>query len=132
MIATPLLALLLMQPVSVDQQIRTRYVAWDAAYREMNLDALDRLLDSEFTLVTERGTILSKSSYLARLAKADRPGVYETTVLRVKVTGSRATVHTSEKSGDKGKPPSTHFYIDTWILRDGHWRMLQSRTTGER
>lgn len=132
MIAAPLLALLLTQPVQVEGQIRTRYAAWDAAYRTLDLDAIDRLLDSQFTLVTDHGTVVSRSTYLARLAGAKPPTLYKTTVLTVVRRGQRAIATTSEKSASEGGAPSTHRYTDTWILRGGHWRMLVSKTTGER
>lgn len=132
MITAPILALLLTQPSEVKQQIRNRYEAWDAAYRRMDLDAIDRLLDSSFSLVTDHGSVVSRSSYLARLAGSQPPTLYKTTVLRVVRKGQRALAQTSEQSASKGEATATHFYTDTWVLRGGHWRMLVSKTTGER
>lgn len=132
MIAAPLIALLLMQSAGVGQQLRNRYAAWDAAYRAMDLDAIDRLLDSQFTLVTDHGTVVPRSTYLARLAGTKPPTVYQTTVLTVVRKGDRAIATTSEQSASEGRAGATHLYTDTWVLREGHWRLLVSKTTGER
>lgn len=130
MIAAPLLALSLTQPVQVEGQIRTRYAAWDAAY-QLDLDAIDRLLDSQFTLVTDHGTVVSRSTYLARLAReladalqdhcadcrAEGPARHRDNFGEVRLR-RRSTFD-----------PSVHRHLD---LRGGHWRMLVSKTTGER
>lgn len=112
-------------------ELRTRYAEWDHAYFARDVKRLASMLDAEFRLVGHSGRVTSRKDYVASLWKGELTLRYETTLLKVEPRASKAVAWTREVSQVSGQPAHTHRYRDTWVRREGHWKLLESKTVGE-
>ncbi|MCC7103334.1 MAG: nuclear transport factor 2 family protein [Fimbriimonadaceae bacterium] len=111
----------------VREDLTIRYGIWDTAYRKHDVLTLASLLHSKFVLFTDTGKAITRASYIASLWRSSPPPVYGTTLLTATRDGNRAVATTREQSGTDGDLHH-HEYRDTWILRKGHWQLIESRT----
>ncbi|MCA0360114.1 MAG: nuclear transport factor 2 family protein [Armatimonadetes bacterium] len=119
-------------PQTPEAQIRSRYQQWDTAYLAHDVKQLAGMLHPKFELITGSGRVVSRPNYTARLWRGELPEAYGTSVLRLTVSGNRATVWTLERSKMAGSSHSEHRYRDQWLLSRGHWMLVQSKTLGGR
>lgn len=133
---TSLLALvvLLSAVASADlkAELQIRYGQWDAAYRVRDVKALERMLASDFRILTATGKTISRKDYVKGLATGKVPKVYRTRVIRVAFKNRRGLAWTEEVSQDTGGKPRSHRYRDTWVRRGERWVLYESKTLSEK
>jgi ketosteroid isomerase-like protein len=131
---TPLILVagLALAPSSPQEQVKSRYQQWDAAYYSHDVLRLAAMLHPRFVLISGSGKKVGRKEYVARLWKSALPEAYTTDVLRIKVDGNQATAWTLERSKEAGSALAEHRYEDRWELSNGRWLLLQSKTLGER
>ncbi|MGI8924056.1 MAG: DUF4440 domain-containing protein [Fimbriimonadales bacterium] len=119
-------------PTCFRDQLTVRYSQWDGAYRQHDVKALAAMLNSRFRIVTETRKVIRRADYVRSLWKAATPESYRTTLISANRLGNRATAMTRELSKQRGEPEHIHRYRDMWLLKSGHWMLLESRTLGEK
>ena len=101
------------------------------AFQDGNADALRQWLTEDFTLVDSRGNVTGLEQNLAEVA-AREPyyDEFRNDGQRVRMYGADTALvvgitHVRGKAG--GEPFAADFrYTDTWVRRDGRWRLAAS------
>lgn len=126
-----LLLLAYIASASLKPELEARYAQWDAAYRKHDVKALERMLASDFRIVTGSGKIIVRTDYVKSFAKTKAPKVYRTRVLRVASEKGRALAWTEEISQKAGEKAHIHRYRDTWVRLGRTWLLRESTTLEE-
>jgi ketosteroid isomerase-like protein len=115
--------------------IRSLESDWQDAIKAHNVDAIDKLLASDFEATSISGETASKSRFLRELRRDEN--VYKSTRVRgmtvkdegpdvVSVTGT-ATESGTTKDGKTFK--NSRRFTDTWRLHKGKWLCVSSKVT---
>ena len=123
---------LVFQTTNISDQLATRYLKWDVAYRKHDVKSLATLLHPRLRIITVSGKAIKRADYVRSLWKSKAPEKYHTSLLSVERMGQRAIALTIELSQKRGEKEQLHRYRDTWQLESGHWLLLESRTLGEK
>ena len=119
-------------PLEVSDDLSQRYARWDKAYLNHDVKLLASLLHPRMRIVTGSGKVIPRGAYLRSLWQAQAPAFYRTTVLSASRKGDRAVALTQEVSQQQGAKRHEHRYRDRWVLRQGHWLLLESKTLEEK
>jgi ketosteroid isomerase-like protein len=117
-------------PEKVEAEILQLEKDWVAAIVNKDLEALDRILASDFNGTSPTGSTFPKDRAIADLKAGSY--IVEKMVLdeaSVNVYGDTAVVFTSqqEKSKYDGKENSGHYHFtNVWVKRDGKWQVVAS------
>jgi hypothetical protein len=113
------------------EQITYRYGLWDSAYKRQDVKAMEAMLHSRFKLITGSGKVITRAEYVKGFGKGPKPAAYKTTVLKVTREGNSAVALTSESLKNPGEDEHVHKYRDKWVLLNGRWLLMESRTLEE-
>ena len=115
--------------------IRSLESRWQDAIKAHDVDAIDRLLASDFEATSVSGETASKSRFLREIRRDEN--VYKSTRVRgmsVKDEGPGVAVVTGTaiesgvtKDGKRFK--NSRRFTDTWRLRKGKWQCVSSKVT---
>jgi hypothetical protein len=135
-LAAPIVADSASTPATDEQAIRQfKLVDWPRAYREQNVQLLDRLLADEFERIGFGGERSSKQDELARV-KATAPNYdtfsFEITRLSIFDNGTAIVSGTGTITGKDADGPYTTTYSSSNVLlkRGGVWRAVASHVSG--
>jgi ketosteroid isomerase-like protein len=107
--------------------------AWNLAEQHKDARALDELLGDGLVYIDYDGSIMSKSEFLASIAKPSlhpEQIVNESTTVHMYETAAVVTGIYREKGVDKGKPYLRRGrFTDTWVYQDNVWRCVASQST---
>ena len=136
----PALFLLLLAAPALAQsddeaELRALERAWLAAYDQNDRAAMDAIVDDTFTITYQDGTVLDKAATLASLQPGQTASgrqFTEDTVVRV--WGDAAVLTGVYVWEGPGPIPGTTAqarsrYTDTYVRRDGRWRVVASHLT---
>lgn len=116
-----------------EREIRRVDAALCRAFEAGDGDALRRYLDETFTLTDSRGTVTDLAQNLAEVERREpRYEVFRNHSQTVRVYGDAAvtTGITSVEGSAGGAPFAADFqFTDTWIYRDGGWKMVASHAS---
>lgn len=114
-----------------------KQIEWPRAYREQNVDLLDRILAPEFERIGFEGERSSKQDELDRV-RTSKPS-YDTlafaiTRLEVFPNGSAIVSGIGTVKGRDAEGPYTVTYSSSNVLlkRDGRWQAVSSHVSGRR
>lgn len=114
-----------------------KQIEWPRAYREQNVDLLDRILAPEFERIGFEGERSSKQDELDRV-RASKPS-YDTlafaiTRLEIFPNGSAIVSGIGTVKGRDAEGPYTVTYSSSNVLlkRDGRWQAVSSHVSGRR
>lgn len=113
---------------------RIKLELWPRAYREQDIELLDRLLDPRFQMIDGEGRPSSKADELAWVA-AHAPGYdtfdYQIERLDVFADSSAIVAGRGTVSGERDGQRWTHVYRSTNVLvkRDGRWVAVASHVS---
>jgi ketosteroid isomerase-like protein len=112
---------------------RAEHEWMDAAFRH-DLAACERYLAEEFTMVTSRGGLIDRETWLVYVrdhARATEPAQFPD--LRVRVYGDAALVTSRSLMAGatfRGQAWSPENYItDVWVRRDGRWQVVRRHSS---
>jgi len=135
-LAAPLLPNSTAATTADEQALRQfKLVDWPRAYREQNVQLLDRLLADEFERIGFNGERSSKQDELARV-KATPPDYekfsFEITRLSIFDNGTAIVSGTGTITGTDADGPYTTTYSSSNVLlkRGGAWRAVASHVSG--
>src|SRR5262245_50181537 len=97
--------------------------AWMAAAFRRGLETCDRILADEFTMVTDRGSQIDKSQWLANVQHrvGGEPPEFLDTRIRVFCDAALMTSRNEMRSTFDGKEWNAELYLtDIWLRRDGN------------
>jgi len=103
------------------------------AYRTGDADYLRKVLDERYTLTDSRGTVVPREVDIAEVEKGDpQYEAFRNHGQKLRLYGDAAIVNgiTSVKGSSGGKPFEADFqFTDTWVYRDGQWKLAASHAT---
>jgi ketosteroid isomerase-like protein len=122
------------QPVGAEQEIRAAEKLWNESRVRADVAALDRLLDSGWTVTHGDGTINTKAEYLADLKSGDRKFFADVKQddFTVRIYGDTAVAAglSDSQVQYKGKPSGGALrFTRVYVKRDGRWMMIVSHAT---
>jgi ketosteroid isomerase-like protein len=106
---------------------------WLLAHLQLDVAALDRLMDPDYLQIDARGGALTKEQVLASFRSGERHWTEaHSDELFVRVYGNTAVVVGRWQA--KGTNAGRSFdyqarYVSMWLLRDGGWRMVSDQST---
>ncbi|MCE7995352.1 MAG: nuclear transport factor 2 family protein [Roseivirga sp.] len=111
-------------------------VEWPRAYREQDVDLLDRILAKEFQLISNDGTWTTKADELAYI-KDNKPS-YDSFRFEIKrldifenntaVIAGKGHIYAKDKEGKTTY--STYHSSNVLIKRNGLWKAINSHVSG--
>ncbi len=111
-------------------QVRALDFKLTEAYKQRQFDLLASLLDDEFVITFEDGSVYGKTGYISFSATSTiKVDVAEMTDVKVRVHGNTAilTGLYHEKGKDKGGPYDYRDrFTDVWLKSGGKWRLIAS------
>ena len=114
----------------VEAQVEQTAKAWMEVAERRDRSALERFLADEFTMVTNRGSLIDKGQWLENMLERVGRDVTlpEFLDVRVRVYGDAALM-TSRNilwATFDGKDWSGELYLtDVWVRRDGRWQLVR-------
>ena len=104
-----------------------------AAFRTGNADLIGQIEDDNYTLTSSTAKVTGRTDDMAE-AKNNEPhyDVFDNHDVKLRFYGDTAILNgiTSVKGTSAGKPFAADFqYTDTWIKRDGQWKLVASHAT---
>ena len=100
------------------------------AYRMRQVDAFASMLDDDFVITFEDGTVYGKTGYLSFSASpGTRVDVSEMPEMKIRLHGHTAIVTGAyhERGETNGQPFDYHDrFTDVWMKEDGKWRLVAS------
>lgn len=124
-----------------DSGVASKIVAveqlWNQAYKSADITALDSVLDERIVLVSDDGSVQTKSAFLASVKVATaQPAAQQQQVspesLKVHVYGNVAiaTGVMRVKGVENGKSYTRHErFVDTWLLKGSNWICIGTNAT---
>lgn len=111
-------------------QVRALDFKLTEAYKQRQFDLLASLLDDEFVITFEDGSVYGKTGYISFSATSTiKVDVAEMTDVKVRMHGNTAilTGVYHEKGKDKGGPYDYRDrFTDVWMKAGGKWRLVAS------
>ncbi|QBB72560.1 nuclear transport factor 2 family protein [Pseudolysobacter antarcticus] len=103
------------------------------AFRSSNAEVIGQIEDDNYTLTSSTAKVTGRADDLAE-AKNNEPhyDVFSNHDVKLRFYGDTAILNgiTSVKGTSAGKPFAADFqYTDTWIKRDGQWKLVASHAT---
>jgi hypothetical protein len=110
-------------------------VTWPRAYREKDVALLDRILDTEFVLVSADGTWSTKADELASLPAGAWPhDSFEFEIIRLDLYNENTAIISGEGRAtgtDAGKPYCLRYQSSNVLIRRSiGWRAVLSHVSG--
>src|SRR5215510_2083124 len=114
----------------IEAEVQHAARAWMDAAARRDVEALDRVLAAEFSMVTNRGTLIDKAQWMESMLHRVGPDFTPPEFLDVHVwvaadvalmtsrTMLRATFDGKDWSGDVA-------LTDVWVRRDGRWQIVR-------
>jgi hypothetical protein len=103
------------------------------AFETADVATLRKSLDARFTLTDSRGTVTDLEQNLAEVAKKDPVyEVFRNHHQKIRLYGDAAVVTgITTLKGHSGKTPfeGDFQFTDTWVYRDGQWKLAASHAT---
>ena len=100
------------------------------AYKQRQIDVFAPLLDDDFVITFEDGTVYGKTGYLSYAASTSvRVDAVDMSDLKIRMRSDTAIVTGAyhEKGETKGQPYDDHDrFTDVWQKKEGKWRMIAS------
>ncbi|HEY2394616.1 MAG TPA: nuclear transport factor 2 family protein [Rudaea sp.] len=116
-----------------EQEIRRVEALLCKAFESGDAATLRRYMDAAFTQTSSRGEVTDFAQNVAEVAKREpRYEVFRNHEQKVRLYGDSAIILgiTTVKGTSEGKPFEADFqYTDTWIHRDGHWKIAASHAS---
>ncbi len=116
-----------------EQEIRRVEALLCHAFESGDAATLRRYLDATFTQTSSRGEVTDFEQNVAEVAKREpRYEVFRNHEQKVRLYGDTAIILgiTTVKGSSDGKPFEADFqYTDTWIRRNGHWKIAASHAS---
>jgi ketosteroid isomerase-like protein len=110
--------------------IRSLEMKWAESYKERSVDILSSLLNEDFVITIEDGSVYSKVGYISHSADpATHVHVAELSDLRIRIHGNTAIVTGAyhEKGESNGKPYEYRDRLtDVWMKSGGKWQVVAS------
>ena len=108
---------------------------WPQAYRERDIELLDRILDAEFVLVSADGSWSTKADELASLPSSTWPhDSFEFEIKRLDLYNDNTAIISGEGRAtgtDAGKPYCLRYQSSNVLIRrDIGWRAVLSHVSG--
>jgi ketosteroid isomerase-like protein len=115
-------------PQSAEAEVEQTALAWMEAAFGRDLDACDRVLADEFTMITNRGSQIDKTQWLANVQHriSGEPPVFLD--VRVRIYGEVVLMTSPNllRAAFDGKDWSGELYLtDVWTRRDGRWQIVR-------
>ncbi len=117
------------QQHSAETQVERGAHEWMAAAFRRDLDACERFLADEFTMVTNRGSQIDKAQWLHnmghRVGGEESPRFLD---VQVRVYGGVALITSRNvlRATFDGRDWSGELYLtDIWVRRDGRWQVVR-------
>ena len=114
----------------VEAQVEQTAKAWMEAAGRRDRSALEQFLADEFTMVTNRGSLIDKGQWLEnmleRVGRDFTPPAFLD--VRVQVYGEAAVMTSRSilQATFDGKDWSGELYLtDVWLRRDGRWQLVR-------
>jgi len=111
-------------------QLRSLELEVTELYKQRKVDRIAQLLDEDFVITFEDGSVYSKTGYISYNAAASvHIAEAETLDLRIHLHGNTAALTGvyHERGDEKGKPYDYRDrFTDIWMKKDGKWRMIAS------
>jgi ketosteroid isomerase-like protein len=132
-LALPAGAALARDATGDEQQIRRVEAVLCRAFESGDAVALRKHLDPTFTQTSSRGEVTDFEQNVAEVARREpRYEVFRNHDQKVRLYGDAAIILgiTTVKGTADGKPFDADFqYTDTWIRRDGRWKIAASHAS---
>jgi ketosteroid isomerase-like protein len=116
-----------------EQEIRRVEAVLCKAFESGDAATLRRHMDATFTQTSSRGEVTDFEQNVAEVARREpRYEVFRNHEQKVRLYGDSAIILgiTTVKGTSEGKPFEADFqYTDTWIRRDGHWKIAASHAS---
>ena len=110
--------------------IRALEVKWTESYKLRQLDVLSTLIDDDYVITFEDGSILGKVGLLSFLAKpSERVENTEVSDVKIRVHNETAVVTGAyhERGTSAGKPYDYNDrFTDVWMKAQGKWKLIAS------
>ena len=126
-VAAPAVAL------DADADLRAADTAVCHAIEVGDSDAVRKMVDPAFTLISTSGDVQTRAQLLDEVAKREpRYDTFRNHDQAVRRYGDAAVINgiTSVRGTADGQAFAADFrFTDTWVRRDGHWRLAASHAT---
>jgi ketosteroid isomerase-like protein len=119
--------------VDAVEQVLLAEREWLLAHLQLDVPALDRLMDPDYLQIDSRGGAVGKEQVLASFRSGERHWTEaQSDELFVRVYGNTAVVVGRWQA--KGTNAGQYFdyqarYVSMWVRRDGEWRMVSDQST---
>jgi ketosteroid isomerase-like protein len=118
------------QEESEAAQVRALDFKLTEAYKQRQFDILASMLDDDFVITFENGSVYGKTGYISySAASTSQVDVAEMTEVKVRVHGNTAilTGMYHERGKDKAGPYDYRDrFTDVWMKSGGKWRLIAS------
>jgi ketosteroid isomerase-like protein len=132
-LALPAGAALVRNAASDEKEIRAVEAALCRAFESGDDATLRKHMDATFTQTSSRGEVTDFGQNVAEVARREpRYEAFRNHDQKVRLYGDAAIILgiTTVKGTADGKPFEGDFqYTDTWIRRDGHWKIAASHAS---
>ena len=119
------------QEKSDADQLRSLEIEVTNLYQQRKIEQIAPLLDDDFVITFEDGSVYSKTGYISYNAAASvRIMEAETLDVKVHLHGNTAVLTGvyHERGDEKGKPYDYRDrFTDVWMKKDGKWRLIASQ-----
>lgn len=113
-----------------EAQLRSLEMEVTNLYKQRKIERIAPLLDDDFVITFEDGSVYSKTGYMSYNAAASvHIEDAETADVKVHLHGNTAVLTGvyHERGEEKGKPYDYRDrFTDVWMKKDGKWRMIAS------
>jgi ketosteroid isomerase-like protein len=119
--------------VDTVEQVLLAEHEWLLAHLQLDVPALERLMDSDYLQIDARGEAVGKEQVLASFRSGERLWTEaHSDGHHVRVYGNTAVVVGRWQA--RGTNAGQHFdyqarYVSVWVRRDGGWRMVSDQST---
>ena len=116
---------------AVEGEVRATERRWLDAYEQADAAAMDEIVADEFLIIHPEGRTETKAQIMASIARQKgRPGEYrhhtENVTARIYCDVAILSGTVVSKLASSNAPPSKSLYTDTYLRRDGRWRVVAS------
>ncbi len=129
----PAVAALARDAASDEKEIRSVEAVLCRAFESGDAATLRKHMDATFTQTSSRGEVTDFEQNVAEVARREpRYEVFRNHDQKIRLYGDTAIILgiTTVKGTADGKPFEADFqYTDTWIRRDGHWKIAASHAS---
>lgn len=124
------MALLRAQESSDAGNVRALEVKWAEAYKQRQVDVLSSLIDDDFVITFEDGSVYGKVGLLSYLVKpSERIDSTDVSDLRIRMHGDIAVITGTyrERGESAGKRYEYNDRLtDVWMRKQGKWKLIAS------